>query len=97
MTEIIVLVCLLRQQDDSGQTSASPVKKPRMDSDDEDVESALAAEITLLKSSKVKYKFQSVDTGVRNLIFINTTVHCPIFKIHSIMTFCHLNVSYSDY
>ena len=45
-----------------------------MESDDEDVESALAAEINMLKSNEEKYKFHSVDTGVRNLIFINTTV-----------------------
>ncbi|CAG7683955.1 unnamed protein product [Allacma fusca] len=64
--------------DEPNDGIAGDNKKISEQSDDDDVESAIAEEISRLKSSEVKYKFQSVDTGVPNLIFINTTIGDPV-------------------
>ncbi len=44
------------------------------DDDEEDIDDALANELKNLKSEKTIRKFQRVDTGVKNILFISTTV-----------------------
>lgn len=44
------------------------------DDEEEDIDDALASELKNLKSEKTIRKFQRVDTGVKNILFISTTV-----------------------
>lgn len=42
--------------------------------EEEDIDKAIANEVKELKSARVARKFRAVDTGVRNVVFISTTV-----------------------
>lgn len=52
---------------------------PANDDDEEDIDDALASELKNLKSEKTIRKFQRVDTGVKNILFISTTVRLNNF------------------
>ena len=58
----------------------STVVKPDSDSEDEDISTLLDKDIkATAKTNKLKaHRFQQVDTGTQNLIFIKTTIKDPI-------------------
>lgn len=55
-----------------------PVKKTENDEDEEDITDALENEISASKEQKKAFRFQAIDTGVANCIFIKTTVPDPL-------------------
>jgi len=56
------------------EDSKPDVKEDTNDDDEEDIAEALQKEMKTLKSDRVKKKFNCVDSGVKNVVFVNTTV-----------------------
>jgi len=72
----------------AASTSAGQVP-PQNDSEDEEIETALSKELNALKAERNKLpsmrRFQAVDSGANNCIFIQTTVSEPVKLAHYIM------------
>ncbi|ODN02048.1 THUMP domain-containing protein 1 [Orchesella cincta] len=66
------------QELESGTVEETESTSKREDDDEDlDIDAELANELKELKSEKTVRKFQTVDTGVNNVIFIRTTVPDP--------------------
>jgi hypothetical protein len=60
--------------DIGASTSVTSNKKTDDNESDEDIDEALTKEMGELKSDRVTKRFACVDSGVKNVVFINTTV-----------------------
>jgi len=57
-----------------------------VEEEDDDIESAIAAEVKELNHPLKKFRFQSIQSGARNIVFIKSTVPEPSKLVHDILS-----------
>lgn len=81
---------LAKEDKPGGKVQEEPVDEANKYNDDEDISTALNKEITELKAVSAKpvnaRRFQEIDTGVKNVMFIKTTLPNPLELVTKIVT-----------
>jgi tRNA acetyltransferase TAN1 len=72
------------EREAGAQAQASASEPPPASSED-DIEAEIAAEVRELNSPSRKYRFQSIQSGARNIVFIRTTIPEPSKLAHAIL------------
>lgn len=60
----------------------------------EDISDDLASEIKNLKSEQKQYRFQQLESGAKNVLFVKTTLENPVELAHKIMKEIHESKSH---